>query len=97
MEFKGNLGYLTKEEQEATGLLSPIPLARIDSMDILSFLYERGQSIEAMRAADDDELTHAERASIVPLAERLQRDYLIIENMAAQLTAHHAEVFLQEN
>lgn len=97
MEIKGKLGYLTEEERDATGLLSPIPLSRIDPMDLISSLYERGQGIEAMRAADDDELTHAERASIVPLFEKLQIDYKIIENLASQLTAHEAEVFLQGN
>lgn len=97
MEIKGNDGYLSDVEQEVTGLPSPIDVNEIDTLDLLSRIDERRQGLEAMQATDGDELTHAERASIVPGYEKLNHDRQIIESMAAQITAHQAGVFLQEN
>jgi len=97
MEISENYGHLSKVEQEVTGLSTPILIDEIDTVDLLSRLDKRRQGLDAMQAADDDELTHAERASIVPSLECLNRDSQIVEYMAAQITAHQVEVFVQNN
>ena len=94
MEIKGNQGHLTPAEMAATGLPSPVPLADIDGVDLLARLDERRQGLEAMQAADDDELTHAERASIAPEQFLLAVDTPVIKKLVGQTMAHQVELFL---
>ena len=94
MRIDGENGYLSPEEISATGLPSPVPLANIDATDLLDQLDERRKGLEAMKAADDDELTHAERASIGPEQYNLASDRRITEELIGQLMAHQVELFL---
>jgi hypothetical protein len=106
MEFdtKGN-AHLSPEEHMATGRIhqreggEPIPAALLDPTVWNNSLKARGARIEARMAADDDDLTHAERAAIGFERADLARDTQIVSAMTEQLLEHtieRAEAFAAE-
>lgn len=82
MEHVGKKIYLNVEEQKSTGFSSPI--------DISFFpLHEEREAIDAWRdrleawiGADDDEVTHAERASLPLELARATRQSEILREMS---------------
>lgn len=91
MEIKGSEVILTAEEQVATGLPSPVPVEQVDTVELLDQLYARENGLLAMRGADDDELTHAERASIPEKSDQLEKDRILIIGLVSQMTVHGIE------
>ena len=94
LNIEGKYGHLNPTEITATGLSSPVLLADIDTVDLLACLDKRRQGLEAMQAADDDDLTHAERASIGPEQFSLSSDRRVTEELLGQIMAHEAGLFL---
>lgn len=95
MDIEGKHGYLTEEEKLATGMLSPVLLSEIDTVNLIANLDERRQGVEAMQAADDDELTNAERGSIAGRVFELASDRRIIESLVGQVVSYKAEQYLK--
>lgn len=91
MEIKGSEVILTVDEQVATGLPSPVPVEQVNTVELLDQLYARENGLLAMRGADDDELTHAERASIPEKFEQLEKDRVLIVGLVSQMTVHGVE------
>lgn len=73
MERKGEDIFLDDEEQALTGLPSPL---RIEDIDVIG-LTERSRQLqgelEALQAADDDDITSAERGYIVAGGNRIMK------------------------
>ena len=89
MDIYGHEALLSDNERSALGLTQDRPylLRDINFMipNKIADIQVRLSKLANMRAMDDDELTHAERASINPQVERLERRSAIIEDMAAQI------------
>ena len=88
MDIRQRMAYLTEDEQRITGLNSPIPAGAIN-MDLLRQQADAGlDRIQQMMAADDDELTNAERARLPQDLEVARADSVTLNNMADQLSLH---------
>lgn len=88
MDIKNRLAYLTPEEQQISGLVSPIPAGSIDMDQLRTKADARVERVEYLMAADDDELTRADRASLPRELERAQWEKIVLNNMADALTLH---------
>lgn len=85
MDIEGTKAYLTIDEQERSGLMSPLDLIACDAVTHLGAIESRLLHLESMQAADDDELTHSERASIAPELDRAQTQRRIYSRIASEL------------
>ncbi|MFA5004103.1 MAG: hypothetical protein WC498_02395 [Candidatus Saccharimonadales bacterium] len=97
MDIEGNNGLLDPDEQRATGYPESILLTQIDVPDLLDDVYSRISSLEHMKAADDDELTHCQRASIGPEMIWQLRRLQLIGAMAERILEHECEEYLKKH
>lgn len=88
MDIEGDKAILTGYEQHITGYTSPVPVADLDIELQEGFLAAREAHLTELRAADDDDLLHHERASIQPKAILLERDKKVISAMKGKLLEH---------
>lgn len=71
MEMQGNHVYLTQTESAESGYTTPINLDSFDVMAEHNANLRLIHRLQEMHAADDDEITAAERAMIAPSIGRL--------------------------
>lgn len=71
MEFNGNEVILSSSERTRSDYPSPLDLSGIDLRELADDVELEESRLEAMKGADDDELTHSERAMIALLADKI--------------------------
>lgn len=87
MDIRGNKVYLTVSEQVTSALSSPIDINGLNVCEALKQAVYDARRFEAMQVADDDELTHAERASISPgLTKALAQKAIYSQIATEQIT-----------
>ncbi len=91
MDIKNGYGILSAEERKATGLPSPVEVTAINPAGLLGALHDRKDRLYALQSADDDELTHAERAQIPGLNYELLQDEPHIINVASTVLPYLVE------
>lgn len=85
MEKRGKKVYLTIQEQILSGYPSPIDVDEFDKHKERVAAETEIDRLEAMQAADDDELTHEERASLPANLERARMKSKITRGIGATM------------
>ena len=95
MDIEGNVGHLSEAEQRATGYPAEMLVAQLRPDDLLRDVEMRITVLESMQAADDDALTHKERAGVTgDLVWQYERKQLI-SVLAGQVLAYECEAYTQ--
>lgn len=92
MENVGNKVYLTIEEQKDNGYPSPIDLDTFPLHEEREAVDSELDRLQAMVGADDDELTHSQRASLPADLERTRRKSSFLRDLG-KISATRSIVF----
>jgi hypothetical protein len=82
MEHQGKKIYLDIEEQKSTGYSSPVDLETFPLHEEREATDAERDRLEAMTGADDDEITHAERAILPKQLASTARKSEILREMS---------------